>query len=219
MCINQTDHTNLSCTPNELEIKSALFSIHPFKTLGEDGFHAIFYQKHWDNVKPQLTHEINQIFIQNSIPHKWGTTLLCLIPKIENAHRANHFRPLGLCNTFYKILSNILVNILKPLLPTLICPHQGAYLSGKHYSDLFLIAQETMHSMNNSKSIDGWMIIKIDIKKAFDSISWDFIETMLTNFNFPNTIKNLIMSCLWNVTYTPIINGKKKQNPSPLLKG
>lgn len=188
------DHANLSCPPNETEIKSAHFSIHPLKTLGEDGLHAIFYQKHWENVKPQLSYELNKFFLQNYIPHDWGTTLLCVIPKIENAHKANHFRPLGLCNTFYKILSKILVNRLKPLQPTLISPYQGAYLLGKHCSDLFLIAQESMHSMNNSKSIEGWMIIKIDIKKAFYSISWDFIETILQISTFQ--IPQQASSCL-----------------------
>lgn len=69
--------------------------------------------------------------------------------------------------------------------------------------------------MNSLKSKDGWMIIKIDIKKAFDSIAWDFIETMLTNYNFPLTLKNLIMSCIKNTTYTPIINGKKTQSFTP----
>lgn len=46
---------NLLCLPlNEDEIKSALWNIQPFKALGEDGLHAIFYQKNWDSVKDGL---------------------------------------------------------------------------------------------------------------------------------------------------------------------
>lgn len=42
-------------------------------------------------------------------------------------------------------------------------------MKGRHAADLFLLAQECMHSMNNTKRKEGWMILKIDIKKAFAS--------------------------------------------------
>lgn len=66
-----------------------------------------------------------------------------------------HFRPLELCNTYYKILLKIIVNRLKPLLPNLISLFQGAYIAGRHCSDLFLLDQEKMNSMNLSKSKEG----------------------------------------------------------------
>lgn len=46
-------------------------------------------------------------------------------------------------------------------------------------------------------------------------ISWDFIEKMLNNFNRPVELRILILSCLKNVQYTPIINGKKTQTFKP----
>lgn len=112
-----------------------------------------FIKKHWDIIKHKLINEIQQIFSQNSIPMSWGNTLLCIIPKIENAHQVAHFRPIGLCNTYYKILTKILVN-RKPILPCIISPFQGAFTPQRHCSDLFLIAQETIHSMNSSKCKD-----------------------------------------------------------------
>lgn len=102
--IQLSDHPTLIRTPDELEIKYALFCINPLKTSRDDGLHAIFYQNQWDTIKDQLIHKIQLDFIENFIPSKWGTTLLYLIPKIENAHLPNHYRPLGLCNTYYKIL-------------------------------------------------------------------------------------------------------------------
>lgn len=59
------------------------------------------------------------------------------------------------------------------------------------------------------------MIVKIDIKNTFDTFSWDFIDNMLQLFNLPNELKNLILSCLKNVQYTPIMNGKKTQTFRP----
>lgn len=65
--------------------------------------------------------------------------------------------------------------------------------------------------MKNSRNKDGWMIIKIDIKKTFDSISWGFIENMLHMYNTPSKLKDLILSCLKHIKYIPTINGKKTQ--------
>lgn len=55
------------------------------------------------------------------------------------------------------------------------------------------------------------MIIKIDIKKAFDTIYWAFIENMLQLYNIRAELKQLILSCLKNIKFTPILNGKRTQ--------
>lgn len=73
-----------------------------------------------------------------------------------------------------------------------------------------------MNSIKTSVNKEGWMIIKINIKKAFDTIFWTFIANMLHLFNFPLELKKLIISCLKQVQYTPIINGRKTQLFRPL---
>lgn len=134
-----------------------------------------------------MVHSIQQIFRSGTIPESWGKTLLCLIPKVENSFKVTHFRPLGLCNTHYKILLKVLANRLKPHLPSLISPFQGTFTSGRHSADLFMIAHETLISMNASKKKEGWLILKIDLKKAFVTISWTIIETFLHLLNLPNS--------------------------------
>lgn len=58
------------------------------------------------------------------------------------------------------------------------------------------------------------MIIKIDLKKAFDSIKWSLIEKILNLFHFDQDLISIIISCLTNVTF-PIINGKKTTQFNP----
>lgn len=118
---------SLSNLPTDLEIKSACFDLHPLKTPGEDGLHAIFYHKNWITIKDQIITLINNIFKTGIVPSSWGNTLLCLIPKIKTASKPSHLRPIGLCLTHYKILSKLLTNCLKPFLPNLISPFQGAF--------------------------------------------------------------------------------------------
>lgn len=98
---------------------------------------------------------------------------------------------------------------LKPYLPSLISSFQGAFTKEKHISDLFIIASECIHSMNLSKCKEGWIIIKLDVEKAFDTINWNFIEKILKLYKFLKNFNFLILSCIKNIQYTPIINGKK----------
>lgn len=82
------------------------------------------------------------MFSNTYVPLSWGTTLLCLIPKTENAHMASHFRPLRLCQTHYRIITKTLVNRIKPHLPSIISPFQGAFIPGRHSSNLFIMTKK-----------------------------------------------------------------------------
>ncbi|KAF7827350.1 reverse transcriptase [Senna tora] len=188
------------------EIRSVTFSLPPLKAPGKDGFHVIFFRKSWDIIQHSLSNEINKVFSSSSIPKEWGETLISLIPKIDNASKPSQLRPIGLCSSHYKILAKVLANRLKPFLPNLISPFQGAFQKEKHTSDLFISAHEIMHSMNKSQSKNGWLILKIDLHKAFDTISWSFINSMLSRFNFLSAFINLISSCISSVDYTLLFN-------------
>jgi hypothetical protein len=49
-------------------------------------------------------------------------------------------------------------------------------------------------------TIPGFLLL-IDIVKAFDSISWMFIESVLDFFNFGFSIKQWAKTCYANITF------------------
>lgn len=53
--ISAEDHTFLSHPFFAKEIWLAVKSMHPTKALGPDGFHAKFYQQHWQTVGPSIS--------------------------------------------------------------------------------------------------------------------------------------------------------------------
>lgn len=47
---------------------------------------------------------------------------------------------------------------------------QAAFLKGRRGSDNVIIAQELIYSLKGRKGKDGYMVVKIDLEKAYDRL-------------------------------------------------
>jgi len=95
-----------------------------------------------------------------------------------------HFRPITLCNVCYKIIAKILVNRLRPLLDKFISPLQGAFVPQRAISDNILIAHKLIHKIKKKNGKTGLMTVKLDIKKAYDKMEWNFLLAILRKLGF-----------------------------------
>lgn len=46
------------------------------------------------------------------------------------------------------------------------------------------------------KGTKGWMTLKLDFDKAYDKVSWPFIEKVLKCIGFADKVVNWIMTCV-----------------------
>jgi len=79
-------------------------------------------------------------------------TLLDLIPKEYQDGYPKKFIPISLCNVAYKIITKVIANRLKPILPNLILEEQTCYMEGTQILDGIILANEIIHSLKTTKT-------------------------------------------------------------------
>nr|GEY58551.1 hypothetical protein [Tanacetum cinerariifolium] len=83
---------------------------------------------------------------------------------------------------------------------------KGAFIPGRQCSDNILLAQEFMRNYSW-----GYMAkncaFRVDIQKAYDTVSWKFFKFCLRNFGFHPVMIKWIMVCLSTATFSVCVNG------------
>ena len=183
--VTTSENITLLQVPTREEIKQALFSIDSIKTPGPDGYDAGFFKKYWDIIQNDFQASIIEFFTQGKLLRQINHTFIALIPKIDDPTQTQHFRPISLCSTIYKTIAKIIVNRLRPLLDRLVSPVQSAFIPGRLIHDNILITTETMHKFRKVKGKTAWVALKLDMKKAYDRLEWDFIKKLSPSVWFP----------------------------------
>ena len=95
---------------------------------------------------------------------------------------AANFRPISLLSVIYKLVSCVIKNRLKKVLPQIIGKQQKAYVESDNIGAVLLNLLSSMKNYNEKKLAS--LILCMDFRKAFDSISHLYIQNALKKFNF-----------------------------------
>jgi len=197
------------------EIVLALRSMDPYKAPGPDGFQALFFQKFWNLVGPNVNDVVLGVLNGQHLPEGLNDTFLVLLPKVEHPQKVTQFRPIGLCNVAYKLITKVLVHRLKKVLPDIISPCQSSFVPGRQISDNIIIMQESLHTMRKKRGRCGFMAIKLDLEKAYDRLNWAFTRHTLMEMRLPQLMVEVIMLCITSYSMRILWNGEPTASFQP----
>ena len=107
----------------------------------------------------------------------------------------------------------MVVNRLIPLFPLLISLEQSGYVEGRQILDGIILTHEVFHSLKTSKTLG--IILKLELSKSFDKLSWAFIEKMLLDFGFCQDWVHWILSLISSALFSILVNGSPSSTFSP----
>lgn len=117
------EHNELLLKPIQpLEVDTSISQLKEGKVPGPDGFTSTFFHKFWELIKLEVWEVVEESRVNHWLLPSLNTTFIALVPKEESSIKPDKFRPIALCNVIYKIISKVVANRLKPLLPLIISP-------------------------------------------------------------------------------------------------
>lgn len=119
------------------------------------------------------------------------------------------FRPISLVHSLPKIGSKLLANRLRPRMNELVHANQSAFIKGRNLHDNFLLVRQVARSLHRRRA--KGVLLKLDISRAFDTLSWPFLFEVLRAKGFSDTWMSWIAILLSTASSRVVVNGHAGQ--------
>ena len=114
------------------------------------------------------------------IPKKNELHTYCSYPKKKELEYITNFRPISLGNVVSQIISKILANRIKPILPNIIFDSQSAFMPNRIITNNTTMAFEMIHHMRNRRNgKKSHLVVKLDISIAYDMVEFEFLQRIM----------------------------------------
>jgi hypothetical protein len=137
--------------------------------------------------------------------HKLNQALLTLLPKHPEAQKLGDFRPIILVHLIGKVAAKVLSLRLAPKLDDLVSKNQNAFISGRSLHDNFILVRQSMRLLHRLH--EPRLLLKLDLTKAFDTISWAFLFEALRRYGFGSKFLDWLAILLSTASTRVLLNG------------
>jgi len=171
------------------EILKAISLTPSGKAPGPDGFTANFFKSCWEIIRGDLMAALNTFHDLRCLNFDLlNTANIVLLPKKEGADSIGDYRPISLIHSIAKLLAKVMALRLAPAMEQIISKSQSAFIRGRSIRDNFLYVRNMARRFHRNRT--PMLLIKLDISKAFDSVRWDYILSLLQHMAFPARWRN-----------------------------
>ena len=165
------------------EITRAVKQMKNGKTPGVDAFPAEFFNFFWNRLKYFILHSLNFASETGELSVSLRTCIINCLPKGDKPHQfLKNWRPISLLSVIYKIASTAIANRLKTVLVKIISDAQSGFMAGRFIGENTHLVYDIMHYLEKNE-LPGLLTL-VDFQKAFESVSWTFLNNVLKFFNF-----------------------------------
>ncbi|MCP3679804.1 MAG: reverse transcriptase family protein, partial [Gammaproteobacteria bacterium] len=181
--LSQEQREKLDMKISEAEVSNYLRGMRNNVAPGSSGYTGNFYKAFWTILKQRIMNAIHKTKEVNCLSASQKIGIVQIIPKADkNLKLLTNWRPLTLLNTFYKLISGVLANRLKSVLDYLIGPEQKGYVPLRFIGEVTRTTYD-LFQYAKDKNLPGFILL-IDFEKAFDSVSFEMINSTLEMFGF-----------------------------------
>ena len=195
----------------DFEVKEFLECIMGMKDAapGPNGLTLGFYKKYFKFFGPFFVNLLNNKESFYSLTFK--QSIIKLIPKNNNKVKTvKDLRPISLTNYEYRFLTKVIANRIFKIGNLLIKDHQTCGVIGRRISDNIFLVRDLIDDANIRKK--PLKLIGIDQRKAFDSISHNYLFKLIEHLNIgfflTSCIKNLYTNSFTNIWTNNFISEK-----------
>jgi hypothetical protein len=155
---------------------------------GIDSISNRFIKTFWPYFRHPLFEYANCCYNKGTLTENFRSAKIRLIPKKGDITLLKNWRPISLLNCFYKIISRVIAIRLRTVMDKITNVAQKGFSSTKYCQEVLIGIVDSINYVNVSRSKGA--LLSLDIRKAFDSTSHDYLQLAYKFFNFgPNFIR------------------------------
>ncbi|KAJ9557765.1 hypothetical protein OSB04_012379, partial [Centaurea solstitialis] len=203
------DNSMLVAPFSEEEIKCAVWDCGSEKVPGPDGFSFKFYKHCWEIIKGDVISLVRQFEKDGKFSEGCNSLFISLFPKKNDALSLRDYRLISLIDL-------LLMERLKKVVGKIVSMEQSAYVEGRQILDGPLMVNEVCGWAKRAKK--RILLFKVDFEKAFDSISWSYLDSILEQMYFCPKWRSWIKACLKSARASVLVNGSPTRE-FPLSRG
>ncbi|XP_070050304.1 uncharacterized protein [Nicotiana tomentosiformis] len=203
--LNRGQQLSLIAPINKEEVYQSLMSIDDQKAPGYDGFNVLLFKRAWPIIGEEVTNVVLQYF-EDSELYKAINFTITLIPKVQNPSKISEFRSISYCTMLYKLISKVLTRRMQGVMDSLVDQSQSVFVPRRLITDNIILSHELVKGYGR-KGITPRCMLKIDMRKVYDYIEWQYIKQILNYLQFPTCFVKCILRCVQSVSYSIILNG------------
>lgn len=176
------------------------------KAPGPDGFTGTFYKTCWPIIKEDIVAAFNSFhnLCAGSLEKLNGANIV-LIPKSDLAEEAKDFRPISLIHSFGKLITKTLAIRLSPSISSLVSSSQSAFIKRRCIHDNFMYVRNLARAYHRTRT--PALLFKLDISKAFDTVSWEYMMDLLQHRGFSTRWRDWLALLFRSSHSTVLLNG------------